>query len=537
MFENYYGNSLETGGSAIIDSSGLFSVNSVVLEKNVYVPFCGDGIYGINPYRKGGGIQTNDRIFVGFGLYDENKNQLFGGNAMNHYIYKVEGLKVWSAPLYNLDEFKEGFFVFGGEPTVMASRPAYIKYGIYGDANAQYSDMRMTYNAIDTEPVDRNLKSILFNDTNVVGFEEQMKESYDSKDIVDLDDKFNEHSRRIKSEIIRQMNHSRDAFRIATFNVYCAGHGQSNWKCLKDMLQNYGIDMVGMQEVRDPLGINDGNKVLSEEMESWQFPYFSDNGEAYPTNTRSLMSRFPVLSSYEWEFVKWSSDHRYCAKYEVSLPRYKDRVGSENIKLSIYNTQLEVYPIPADGGSATSPNRISEANEIIAEVRKDKNPFIIILGDTNDFSADKEIWKMFEAEGFTRCIPVENNTVQALDNSIDQIFICDRMKSLGYDVINGGDYKFYKSGNPTILSDHDLCFADIQFDYDFACIKLELADGYTSDCNIDWIEYGENLTVHLNKTPSNITVRVRDIQHNDYHSNGTITIPNINGDVLIRVKS
>jgi hypothetical protein len=302
------------------------------------------------------------------------------------------------------------------------------------------------------------------------------------------------------------------------------------------MLQNFGIDFCACQEVDFPNGDGADGKVFADEMKSWQFPYCSTNGELYPTNERMLLSAFPVVSSYEWEFEKASSDRRCCAKYEVQLPLYKDRVGSDQIKMSIYNTQLEVYPVP--GGNAT--NRIAETQEILDMIAVDENPFIAVLMDSNDFSPDKEIWKMFTDAGFTYAIPVKTQTVTAQDNCIDQIFVSKNMEVLNYDVINGGAYTFFWSDKMQPVSDHDLCFADVRLDYDsFYCIKQSLTN-VTSDCTKVIVDNDAALTITLTAadgyTINHDAVKVRmgaDSVKDAVYANGVITIPKVTGDVYI----
>ena len=212
---------------------------------------------------------------------------------------------------------------------------------------------------------------------------------------------------------------------------------------------------------------------------------------------------------------------------------FKDRVGSEQIKMSIYNTQLEVYP-----GTGDATTRISETQQILDEIAKDKNPFIVVCMDSNDFSPDKEIWKMFTNAGFTYAISIKSQTVRDQNNCIDQIFVNSNMEVLNYDVINSQLYKFFYLNSMVAVSDHDLCFADIKLKYDnFWCIKQNLSN-VTSDCDKIVIKNAEMLIINLITAKGYIleTVNVRmganDITSSVY-SEGIISISKVTGDIYI----
>lgn len=532
-----YGNPIEIGGTnsgngASSELSTAFDVKKINVGGGVMVDFYGDGMYYPNPFIPQ--VGSTDGVSVTF--YDENKNfvpmynsdgSLASHGALGMFSFQkrvslqVEGLTITSRLYVSYDRYladmPSNVYTY-----TLEKQPVYVKFS-----------GKTTFNTVSNEEIDDGLYIAHYNDETCVGLYEQVNEFIQSKTKEDFVSG-GELGRIIKSTGIREMNKTRDAFRFATFNIYSAGHAQRNWDCVKSMLQNFGIDFCACQEVRDPLGTVEGNKVFADEMRSWQFPYFSTNGDLYPTNERMLMSAFPVVSSYEWEYAKWSSDRRCCAKYEVQLPLYKDRVGSDQIKMSIYNTQLEVYPVAS--GNAT--NRIAEAQEILDMIAEDENPFIAVLMDSNDFSPDKEIWKMFTDAGFTYAIPIKTQTVTAQDNCIDQIFVSKNMEVLNYDVINGGTYTFFWSDKMQPVSDHDLCFADVRLDYDsFYCIQQKLTN-VTSDCAKVIIDNDAALTINLTAEAGYTlgTVKVRmghmDVTA-DVYADGVITIPAVTGDVYI----
>lgn len=514
--------------SSILDTA--FSVKKVTFGSNEIAGFNGDGTYYPNPF-----IPVEDST-TGVSVTFLDENQKFinvydtDGNLVSHSTLglfsfqkrvslQIDGLTITSRLYVSYDRYlndmPSNVYTY-----TLEKMPVYVKF-----------NTKVTYNIESNDELADNLYIAHYNDDVCVGLYEQVNEYVQKKTDERMEASL---GRRSKSLAVDVMNRARDAFRIATYNIYGAGHYQNNWDCVKEQLQDFGIDFCACQEVKDPLATVDGNKVFADEMKSWQFPYCSSNGDLYPTNERMLLSRFPVLSSYEWEFEKASSDRRCCAKYEVQLPLYKDRVGSDQIKMSIYNTQLEVYP--TNTGNAT--NRISETQEILDMIAEDKNPFIVVCMDSNDFSPDKEIWKMFTDAGFTYAIPIKTQTVTAQDNCIDQIFVNANMEVLNYDVINGNLYQFFYSDKMNPVSDHDLCFADVRLDYDnFYCIKQALTN-VTSDCSEVIIDNDSPLTINLTAESGYTlgTVKVRmgadDVTASVY-ANGVITIPSVTGDLYI----
>ena len=138
----------------------------------------------------------------------------------------------------------------------------------------------------------------------------------------------------------------------------------------------------------------------------------------------------------------------------------------------------------------TNATKIAIAKELLGIISEDTSDFIVITGDTNDFTdveADKAFWRTMEAGGFAPCIPIDTKTVtqdnisQESDeypekqwrwNSIDQIFVSDNIECIGYNVINTKDI-YNEAGNISgatdnqpALSDHDFVYADLKFKYD-----------------------------------------------------------------------
>lgn len=346
--------------------------------------------------------------------------------------------------------------------------------------------------------------------------------------------------------LIRTMNDARHALRITTFNIKgSGGFYQNNWPVLKECLRDYCVDICGMQEVNFPLQDKAGYGTFAEYFTSAQFPYVSDNGDAYRKghgeayegkNERMLVSRYPILNTEEVFYTSAQNtgdgDYRYYMKSEVLLPRYMDKRGSEKLRLSIYNTQLEVM-----GATITQ----AQARELAEVAKADPNPFVIIMGDTNDFTLDKTVWQIFEEAGFTPVVSTNTSTVAGTYdfNCIDNFFLSKRIKALNHDVVWAQDYPWDRQ---SMLSDHDMVIADVEFDYsDIRCLNYK-----TLFCSVqtshgrDWMNEAENVTVTI--TPYEgfelSSVKVRDTMvdiTSTVYADGVVTLTgaDLRGDVFI----
>lgn len=343
---------------------------------------------------------------------------------------------------------------------------------------------------------------------------------------------------------IRKMNKARHALRIATFNIKgSGGFGQRNWPELKKCLEDYGVDICGLQEVCYPLQDQTGEGTFAEYFKSEQFPYVSDNGDAYGVeagssdiglNERMLLSRYPQGHTTETYYTTQSAsgDYRYLAKTEITLPRYMDKRGSEKLKMSVYNTQLEVINM------ATAQ---AQAREIVEIVAQDENPFIVIMGDTNDFTLDKEVWKIFEQAGFLPVVTTNTSTVAGTYdfNCIDNFFLSKRIKALNHDVIWAQDYPWKES---EMLSDHDLVIADVELDYsDIRCLNYKtLFCSIETSSGRDWLTNEETMTVTVKPYDGFklSSVKVRDTMvdiTSTVYADGVVTLTgaDLRGDVFI----
>lgn len=551
------GNEIIIGGD-----SGLFKISPVILEistRNNVVnnPFPGDGIYAPNPWGNSGSVTTQDRVFYGITLKDASGTTLYSASTNSAaYVFRVDGLNVYRDMLYGWDYEEEGQFSPTTLVATLTEKPTYISYSFSGDANADISNRRLSYWYLSREVIDSAEKRVIYDSTNKVGLLEQINDYTVAQNIAMLDTR-DEHARRIRTEIIRENNRTRHAFRIGTFNI--ARNGQAHWYKIRECFQNYGLDICGLQEVQYPNGDDPGtssasmHKKLSEYFNTWQFDSFSTNGAYgefsnngnYPNNVRCVMAGngFEVDSSVETFLQEQNlgdGDYRYVEKCVMSLPRYKDKRGSENLKLSIYNTQLEVR-----GASIAQ----AQAREILAMAQADPNPFIIIMGDTNDFTLDKKVWEIFDEGGFTPVVDTNTSTVAGTEdfNCIDNFFVSPRIKAMDWNVVWAQDWPWVRAtgAKNNQLSDHDLVYADLQLDYsDIRCVNL-----FLTNCTTTWTRgwLSDSETVAITITPDTgyqlpaqpnkmLDCMIANPEALSY-SNGTITIDGskLIGDVYIKM--
>ena len=259
--------------------------------------------------------------------------------------------------------------------------------------------------------------------------------------------------RMMKTFAIRELNHQRDAFRIGTFNLYI-NNTWTNRPTVKKELETYGLDICCFQEAR---AVDGASRPLNigDYLKGWQFSYCNTN-EDTKSNTRSLVSAYEVLSSEEVTFTE-NTDNSYlhCV---IQLPRYKDYADGL--------TALSIYTYHGNVSSATT--RTAEVTQLLTAIASDTADFIVVTGDTNDFSTNKDIWAQFETAGLAPVHDGKSETVTERNNSLDNIFISSNITCLYYDVINSGDWKYKPtpSSNAQAVSDHDLVFADLQFDFE-----------------------------------------------------------------------
>lgn len=354
-------------------------------------------------------------------------------------------------------------------------------------------------------------------------------------------------SRVMSAKTIQTSNRMRHAWRVASFNTYgTGGAGNRNWTAIKELLQECGIDMIGFQEVNNPNVADSSGKTFEQALTSWHLSQFGIiQTEAVPNNCRPVATtgEFEVVSITETKYTTQSNyGNRYFTRTEVKLPRWKDKKASENFKVSIYNTQLEV------GTSAANNNtRLAQAAQLIAAMNADTNPFIILVGDFNEMSVGWDTVNAIKNAGYTPQLE-DTSTPTAGRGFYDFIFVNERIAFLENEVVPYDLHYYYPGGVQANISDHDLVFADVVFDYEnLISVKTSLPN-CTLSGGTYWLDRRQTEPVVYTVTPDEgYTVQSistgqgdNDLTYNNgavVLSGNTVTIkPNlVVGDVWINV--
>lgn len=289
-----------------------------------------------------------------------------------------------------------------------------------------------------------------------------------------------EFERKLMYETIKASNRMRGGIRIASFNTFgTGGKGQSNWDALKELFQKEGIEIVGMQEVQDPLGETEGNRVFSDVMSGWHLKSFS-NAVSFMSNSRMLATTgdFEIVSSEEVKYTDQTGyGNRHYVRNEVRLPLFNDKKWSDHLKMSVYNTQLEIH-------RTYGPR---QAAELMTAVQNDPNPFIVVLGDFNDESMfSKPVFDVFTNAGLKPVIAnyYQTSTETNGRSCVDNIFVSDRIDVLHGEVLHSGSVLHLQGGVMSPISDHNMVIGDIALDYsDIVTVKPIL-----TNCSLSGID-------------------------------------------------
>lgn len=251
-----------------------------------------------------------------------------------------------------------------------------------------------------------------------------------------------------KYSAIRNMNFCNNVVRIGTFNMF-SPRSNKGWAKAKEMLKDYALDIVGFQEVSE---VNSSNPfVWSEYVKGWQF---KDGATDTPV---AIASQFEVLSSNVYTTDVTGRKYMRCV---IQLPRYADSI----------NPTLSVYTYHAIWEGGTVEKRTQEIQEILSVIANDTSDFIVVVGDTNSLEPHPE-WDVWRNAGFA---PVHDGVGVITTNTsggervycLDNIFYGIGITCKNYHVVPTEDYKIPIGGVLTAISDHDLVFADLQFDFD-----------------------------------------------------------------------
>lgn len=348
----------------------------------------------------------------------------------------------------------------------------------------------------------------------------------------------------IRADAIRAMNESRECIRVGTFNM-SPGLGVAKVRAMKHMFSDYGLDFVGLQEVKNEI-TSAGGANYQQKLTSNLLPYSDGTASidlVTPWMENVILSRYEIQSAEKVEYQNLGGESRQYVKVVVKLPRYKDYYPDGDQYLSIYCTHLDLYI-----------NRKLQAQELCAAMLADTNMFKVAVMDSNDFTATKEVWKVFTDAGFAQAHDGTSKT-ETVDEtfdasaSLDQIFCTDNMEVVFYDVISSNNYKV----DNVAISDHGLVFADLQLDYGTISYPpinpqslpstiyhvtrnmTNVSDNFVATNLVSGWKYNSTLTADDGYVISSVTVTMggSDITASAYNSSTHALSFTVTGDVVI----
>lgn len=252
---------------------------------------------------------------------------------------------------------------------------------------------------------------------------------------------------------LRAANERQSAYRFGTFNVFVntVGTGVPN---IREMALDYALDFIGFQECAGTSG-----EQMQQAMYQFQFPYYAGATVNGVNVGVPAVSRFEVT---DVEVITLADSKPTCLKITMNMPQNKHYPRKPT--LTVYNYH----------GNLGLAKRLSEIQTMLNVIAEDTSDFIVIMGDTNsevDQQGHRQSWDAWEAAGFTAVhhgeSPTWPNPAGSRYSSMDNIFVSEHINVLGYDIIMSDQYPINDSGQGgRPLSDHDLVFADLQFDFD-----------------------------------------------------------------------
>lgn len=283
---------------------------------------------------------------------------------------------------------------------------------------------------------------------------------------------------RIKYNVMREIRKAENVIRIGCFNIYITRQFM-HWNVLKKELQDHALDICGFEEVRYGSEVGVVDRRLPELLKSWQFPYGSyHNPLVQPSSNKALSSHWEVLSTQETVYPS-NADGSFI-KCVIKLPYYMDsrdgvNDGPIDLTLSVY-----VYHATSSKGVAV---RLTEIADILNVIQNDTSDFKVVVGDANAFEAGvvdghTQEWDAWIAGGFTPVYNSRNvNTVNSPRDidPFDNIFYGANITCKGFNVIPSSLYKVTYNESTFDISDHDLLYADLVFDFD-TVINAKIAE-------------------------------------------------------------
>lgn len=335
---------------------------------------------------------------------------------------------------------------------------------------------------------------------------------------------------RVKYEIIREERKAQNKFRIGTFNTFISRQAE-RWSDIRRMTKDLLIDICAFQEVHYGSG-SVVERRLPEYLKSWLYPYGSyhtpiNEGETTNavSNNKAIASHWEVLSTY-YHVFRCHPGQQFI-KCVILLPEYKFYpFAARRCTLSLYSYHgcSTNY-----NGTSASDIRIQEIEEMMETISQDTSDFIVICGDTNSFEsttdkttgkhAEWEKWKSYGfkpvTDGSCPTIGFEYGVSNGFYNadgewisggSYDQIFVGDNIKADYWSVVPP---RHYANSGDVPISDHNLLYADLIFDFDkivkeriskikgFYDTQYDVAQVITASEESVTVEVGKAVTVEV----------------------------------------
>ena len=382
------------------------------------------------------------------------------------------------------------------------------------------------------------------------------------------DDEF---TRWMKCNSIRAINQTTHRIRVGNWNIYGAqretGSLNGNWAYVSKVLAEYGLDICGFEEVKYQNGDNLKDYLVYKR--PYQFQYGNTNvpdGSTWsPMSNRAMVSRYNVLESQEiaTQVDSGTYNNRSFLYTKIALPRYMDAMGGLQ-----YLAFYVIHPTVT-----TSENQTLEWQVLIDHMQTNKCAFKIVVSDTNDWFYDENgypvHWKMLEDAGLT---PVNDgssktqtdaNTLNAANdqsydhNSFDNIFVSSNINVKQWNIVSVWGMELLPIGRA--ISDHDLIYADLEFDYSDLIVPMRPMTDYIAviqtltHCTSSYVPPYDNpinmakwsmtqnftatITADTGYTLSSVVVKVGGSDKtSQYYSNGVVSVPSSAmqaGDILI----
>jgi len=362
----------------------------------------------------------------------------------------------------NKVQISSEYYVDTYTPVVVPSGAEYMQMSYNGLFTAYGDDILIYYSENDVSPRDdqRDFVPNKLVDGKIINsgiYDDTCPEADNS-----------EFMNRVKYSAFRDIRKAENVIRIGCFNIFISrqfGH----WHVIKKELKDHAVDICGFEEVRYGETVGTVERRLPEFLKSWQFPYGSyHDPQVQPSSNKALASHWEVLSTTEYVYPS-NADGSFI-KCVIKLPHYRD--SRDGVNEGEIDLTLSMYVYHATSSKGVSV-RLSEIADILNVIASDTSDFKLIVGDANAFEAGvvdgrTQEWDAWKAGGFTPIYETRNiNTVNSKFSILpyDNIFMGANITCKYFNVVPSSDYLVNIRGSIVPVSDHDLLYADLVFDF------------------------------------------------------------------------